>query len=428
MLDWVLRNPHSDFYKRHLGLESIPDAITPEWWARVPTLPRPHIIMTPLQKRTHVPRKDVHFIRHTYGSSGNGVLITPRVCFGDYAHSVYQHLGMKRVMNFFASAGNDFPYLQTGLTSLQGNVADLALSARLIAKLEVNAIYLTPYTAILLADELEHLNVIDTITSVQLTGERCSPAQFAALKGRYKNAVVFGNYSSSEAREFVAVPCAHKFQSGETLHLTATPEWYLELVHPDTQEVITKPNEYGEIVLTTLLPTPFPFIRYATGDIAAYQQPACSCDTVQPAFAVQGRKEVLPIRMQRGEITIDNVTTALSQFVDIDTSYFEIHYAEETHGANVLPRISLYVHTHEAVQQNNVSKLAEAIASAITVYPNHSYQNGVNEGLYLPLRVLSVAQMPTLLTGKSMQPKIVRLIDATTGEMQVRQYRNQTRV
>ncbi|MBQ3109458.1 MAG: phenylacetate--CoA ligase family protein [Clostridia bacterium] len=72
-------------------------------------------------------------------------------------------------------------------------------------------------------------------------------------------------------------------------HRTMDDLTYLELIDPDTGEVITEMNKPGVVYITSLFKTLIPLIRYPAGDMAEYTEPAGIPDR---KFRILGRSDV----------------------------------------------------------------------------------------------------------------------------------------
>lgn len=72
-------------------------------------------------------------------------------------------------------------------------------------------------------------------------------------------------------------------------HRTMDDLTYLELIDPDTDEVITEMNKPGVVYITSLFKTLIPLIRYPAGDMAEYTEPAGIPDR---KFRILGRSDV----------------------------------------------------------------------------------------------------------------------------------------
>jgi len=403
----VCENPHSSFYRGQLGNIESSFPLTVHHWQRIPAMPRTDAINTPLWERMFVAREDVHYIRNSYGTSGKGILITPRVSYGEYTDP-YARLGVTRILNFFASAHFDFPQAHNGVVSLFGDVADLKFAAHIAKRMGIDGIYLAPFSALVFGDLLKEQGIAHTIKMVQLCGERCSPLQFDILKKQYPNAAIISNYSSSETREAVAFPCIHSLTAPGSLAIEPVSHFYCEILDPETGKPIEKDGVYGELALTTLSPTiPFPLVRYLTGDVAAYVKRDCGCDRHSRAFEIIGRMTVFPVRLVKGELKIAAVEEALNS-LGVVSQYFEVHYTDEAVETKALPRVSISL--VRAGNTPDAAVLARAIEKKLRVFPTYTYAQGVEAGLYLPLTISFIEQPQGSPSGKGLTPIVVRHI------------------
>ncbi|GAC1405362.1 MAG: hypothetical protein NVSMB49_24660 [Ktedonobacteraceae bacterium] len=98
------------------------------------------------------------------------------------------------------------------------------------------------------------------------------------VKERWGLREALNQYGSSELGP-IAFECLHH----QGLHIHADHH-LVELIHPQTGELITDPDQAGEIVLTGFsLPRGFLPIRYATGDIAGWlRHTPCPCGRSTP--------------------------------------------------------------------------------------------------------------------------------------------------
>ena len=67
--------------------------------------------------------------------------------------------------------------------------------------------------------------------------------------------------------------------------------FYPELIKMDSEELITEPNEYGRVVITTFDRKARPCIRFNTNDIACWAEEKCRCGSIYRMFkgGIQGR-------------------------------------------------------------------------------------------------------------------------------------------
>ncbi len=118
------------------------------------------------------------------------------------------------------------------------------------------------------------------IKVVFVTSERLYPYQ-AELIEQVFNAPVANGYGGRDAG-FIAHQCPHG-----KMHLSAE-DLIVEII--DRQGQVVAPGEKGEIVVTHLATSDFPFVRYRTGDIAAMDPEPCTCGRGLPVLKdIEGR-------------------------------------------------------------------------------------------------------------------------------------------
>ncbi|MCX7217533.1 MAG: hypothetical protein NTY70_00950 [Burkholderiales bacterium] len=113
-----------------------------------------------------------------------------------------------------------------------------------------------------------------------VTSERLYDEQREQIATAFGCAVANG-YGGRDAG-FIAHQCPHG-----SMHITAE-DIIVEIV--DTHGLPVPVGESGEIVVTHLATSEFPFIRYRTGDIGVLSDAACSCGRGLPVLQeIQGR-------------------------------------------------------------------------------------------------------------------------------------------
>jgi phenylacetate-CoA ligase len=117
--------------------------------------------------------------------------------------------------------------------------------------------------------------------AIRSTAEVLAPADRALIEGALGGPV----YDYYGARD--AGPIAAECRARAGLHVFSDTTW-VEIVRPDGSACA--PGEVGEVVVTKLHEHLMPFIRYRTGDRAAFADGACACGRRLPRIAaLQGR-------------------------------------------------------------------------------------------------------------------------------------------
>jgi len=118
------------------------------------------------------------------------------------------------------------------------------------------------------------------IKVVFVTSERLYPYQREAIEKAF-NAPVANGYGGRDAG-FIA----HQCPQGK-MHISAE-DIIVEIIDKNGQ--VVESDEKGEIVITHMATSDFPFIRYRTGDIGALDSKPCSCGRGLPVLKdIEGR-------------------------------------------------------------------------------------------------------------------------------------------
>ena len=118
------------------------------------------------------------------------------------------------------------------------------------------------------------------IKVVFVTSERLYPYQQEVIEQVF-NAPVANGYGGRDAG-FIAHACSHG-----NMHISAE-DIIIEII--DSKGNVLPDGESGEIVVTHMATSDFPFIRYRTGDIGAIDAESCSCGRGLPVLKnIEGR-------------------------------------------------------------------------------------------------------------------------------------------
>ncbi|NJP65942.1 phenylacetate--CoA ligase family protein [Streptomyces sp. ventii] len=157
---------------------------------------------------------------------------------------------------------------------------------RLIDELGVEVLVCAPALCLELAAAAARLGRDVAELPVRLflvLGEICTPEFAANVATVWPRAVVRPVlYGSQEAL------CVATGSEAGTLHLAA-PNYFPELVDPDTGEPVPEGEDTGELVLTMLVPGSKPLIRYRTGDVVRLSPAPAGAALPGPLVEVVGR-------------------------------------------------------------------------------------------------------------------------------------------
>lgn len=398
LLQFLTSSDRSHFYEYLKPY--IQSAATEDVWRTIPMIDRHNVEKVPFPDRCFIHPEAV---RYTSGTSGNAVLVSPRVYSGRFYDSVpgaYRLPPDAYLMNFMFPSLYGAPMFPNNIRTVAGHSTSMVASAKLAKLVSVTALNIMPSTVAPFLEALERIGYdLHQLTHIILIGERCSEVHLQYLHRMLPHASVLICYGSSEFREVVACTCMHQCDAKQEQIIVPSSEFFFELIDPSTGTIITDLGVMGELVVTNLsVDTPFPLVRYRTGDIAQRVDISCACTSDGYGYVLGGRVSIFPIRITLGEISAPLIEEALSSIGGVRSDYYEAEFMSVAIDGSVKPT----VHFKVVVDwfQGDDTSLAHRIQSVLRVSSITTYSDGVQKGYYHPI---SVERIP-MPVGKSKAP------------------------
>ncbi len=185
------------------------------------------------------------------------------------------------------------------------------------------------------------------------------------------------------------LPFEHRVFSSATI---------IEIIDPDTHELITEKNKVGKVLLTNLTRKLMPIIRYPAGDLAMWIEDE---NTLDRKFKLMGRAEEaarLGTISVYFEDTRDMVIRTLKNYSGLQFQMILNHYDHKD-------ELTLIVHAHHLDDQDEVKKLIiEEFIKEKKVY-----SDVLNKNMIHPLKVKIVKDHELLSNERT--GKLKRIID-----------------
>ena len=208
--------------------------------------------------------------------------------------------------------------------SIQVPVAELVAALNDFAP-TVLATY--PTAAALLADEVEAGALRIAPREVWTGGETLSPAVRAYIE-RGLGCQVRSNYGASE---FITMgwECAHG-------HMHVNADWVILEPVDEHHRPVPPGQPSCSVLLTNLVNTVQPLIRYDLGDLVTLQAGRCGCGSPLPVMRVQGRQDdSLHMAGLEGRL-VTLLPMALSTVLEDDAGVFDFHLRQQDEHTLVL--------------------------------------------------------------------------------------------
>lgn len=375
VLQKVIESPLSDFYRDFyrgtpIALGEYPN--TKQEWERVPTLTKADLMRVPLHKRLFVPMADIESIVTTSGTTGAGLLATPRLA---------QHLppgtpppvGGSVVLSFHYFLHITQSLLAPGARIIAGDRLAPEQSATLAKAAGADALVGPVSVLLACAPAFTRAGVAGSIRHMLLVSERCTALQEELLRKHYPHATIVANYGMTETG--IIALCPFGAPGAPKIH-HALPHYVVELVdeHGTAQHA---PGSVGEITITTLGPAACPLVRYRTGDIGK----RVATDNGQVAFEFVSRANEGSVRIPGGTIFLLELEralrTVLGEPADFEATVDEVPAPGGPKPALVITLIGSSPH--------DLGRTAAELAGALRVNGARTYHDGVVAGLYAPL-------------------------------------------
>ncbi|OGL63214.1 hypothetical protein A3E97_03590 [Candidatus Uhrbacteria bacterium RIFCSPHIGHO2_12_FULL_47_12] len=251
---------------------------------KIPFLTRSELMHADIWSRLFVPIGDTISIGYTSGTTKQELLPLWR----NYFLSAPPDMDAQRILitpiQPWRVLGQSEWFRRKGVFVVCGDVNNLALTGELAATLKIDSVYTSPAIALLLVRHFNERYDLRAIRHLVLYGEKLSAIRRDLLKTTYPRAKIVTHYALSEIG-----PAGNSCPVGTEGDAYHQDENFLyEVVDPLTGERLP-PNQVGEIVISTLVRTPTPMIRYRTGDMGIIPDIICPCASPKPLFKILGR-------------------------------------------------------------------------------------------------------------------------------------------
>lgn len=176
---------------------------------------------------------------------------------------------------------------KTIMYNLSGNIA-IEEMAQTILDHQIDCIASVPSILTRLISYIKETGMTGfAVDTVYFAGETLYPDQRAKICEVFGRDIDFRSvfYASNDGGPigYFTKDC------GFNEHRTLDDLTYMELIDPDTGEIITEMNKPGVVYITSLFKTLIPLIRYPAGDMAEYTEPVGIPDR---KFRILGRSDV----------------------------------------------------------------------------------------------------------------------------------------
>lgn len=385
ILNFVLNNPHSDFYKKKYAAINISDFDIHKF-ANLPLLTRAEIAQSDPETRLFVEKSAISATKVSSGTSGK----KPLIIFMDQVDQQtkqihFQILKKNKISRMFYLLSGYQSYLrwyvygsthQKDFYLTVGDINNLTLSAQICSSIGADAIETTSTLLYLFTPMLSQVYDIKKIRYISLSAEPTSRLKMEYFRQMYPKAYFNFYYGSAETNP-LGYRCEY-LSKLEPRFFHPFPNFYLESIKK-------------ELVVTSLKSSAFPLIRYKTGNQTKVSNRICKCG-VNLTFELLGRKEADFIKIHGTMIHPQLIEEALSFVADQIQPAYQMHIFERSLQGKLLPELELKLISKGAHQSTNLTK---HVSDNLFLSAHSTLTNLVEKGIFLPLKITFVKKIPS---------------------------------
>lgn len=381
------------FYRKLYGLGANTEAMhihSMEQWGALPFLQKEDLLAKPLRERAFISLSQIDHLRPSSGTSGKGVLFSPRTPLRGMDYRLKYHDFKHPILAYTVPAMPHWHehFAHTHGAHIQSVVFDpkhSSASVKIARDAGVDSMSLFAFHIPLVGEHMKREGIASRIRFIEIAGESCTRSLFKYMRETFPNATILPFYGSSEVEDSpIGMPC-RPITGEEPLSIYHGKEsHYIELRDTESGLFVTPTaGAEGELVITAHPgdPSSFPLLRFRTGDMVRVVEECCQ-EHKNWSFTILGRSEMDFVKILGGVLRVDEVERVLHEAHGRVSDHFEMHhFLRETPEG---PKTQVVLHV-EPVSQTNLDALAEFVSERVRISPVRRYADGVRSGMYLPL-------------------------------------------
>lgn len=394
----AVASPYSDFYRTlyNVPAGSVPNLASWDDWQLVPTFTKENLLESPMREYTFVPHSEVEVIYYTSGTSGKPPAFFPwPVYAGNYAHrKMFYDFKGAVLSSIKAQHRNDVFLKEVGSPFFAVNFDGKHPQAcvRLAKTAGVTMLGVHTFTIQAIGEEMKKVGMNKDIKLIDFVGETCSLMLYSYMRETFPNAKIISFYGMSEVNGTVGRPCRAMSDDEPYPVFHVDEEYHVDLIDPVSGLPLPAlSGTEAEVLITDRSDKVrgFPVIRYRIGDTVRVVEERCK-EHGAWTFTVLGKTASDFMLVPGGQLRADEIERVLRSMQGEVTDHFEMHRYDA--GTKERPMLEAVLHVQTLDPNANLDTLAKNIQKELRVAPNRTYQKGVEEGYYAPLRCTALAQ------------------------------------
>ena len=284
----------------------------------------------------------------------------------------------------------------SGATVAIGNCFDLAYSAKLAREMEADTLCITPALCIKIGELLRDYQGIHKII---LGGSGVSGMVREKLQELFPGASIIMTYGLAETGKSL-YQCPKLY--GTNLYHTFDDDFLYEILKYDEDSPCSS-GEEGELTFTKLwYPSGLPLIRYRTGDTAIISG-RCGCG--KDTLMITGRTGDDSFKLKGLTFYNEDFENILSQFKERIYGDFRVHIHEVARDDLPVPFLEVEISCKDRRPDLRES-IQDKLNSSLMISADYSWKEGVDLGIFCPIEVRLVDEIPGAKTKKIIDHRI----------------------
>ena len=400
LVAYVWSQHRSDFYRtfwRQRGFNPETDFHSQDDLVNIPVVRKEDLMTTTLWERTAPSEQDYMFPAMSSGTTDQPLVsLQTMSVIPPYYEYITNKCQYSSVLIIRHPSSAHFAltitsrYLRPGTLIAEGDTHDLDSAAELAREIGMDHLATTPTIAVQFARALTAKAYSPLrLRFLALSGEPLTTPLLTVLNRLYPNALHLYAYGTSEG----CTPLGHQSSLCDNLH-TISPNAY----HLNDRNVIFEVVN-GTLVVTVLHATPFPLIRYDTGDRIIFRPEfTCACGFPSGPIAIIGpRFRNKSYKLGSLVFRPEHITRVLSEFSNVLTGDFALQLEQKIVGDGLVTVPSLRLRPRETLKAKlwTTTKLTSiltptlerALVGGLYVWPHAPLRKAVENGVAEPISI-----------------------------------------
>lgn len=405
VLEFVWDSPYSSFYRdkyKKYGIKSLKNINSMDDFKKLPYLAREEIVEAGPYKCLFLPKDKIKSVGFSSGTTNQQyplvIFRTTPKSYRRIIHKKHLELKIKSMMLLYSVLSGQKRLLSDGdlgyrgIISFLGDIYNFELSAKIAARLEIDALQSTPTILYHFIPFLKKEYDLDKIKLIILGGEFCSEQKAALFKKVFKNAYLKFNFGGIETN-LKGYRCDYYSNLHPRFFHGFSDQFYYETINQE---------EKSELIMTSLrMEDGMPLVRYRTGDAVKITDEKCQCGE-NIKIEVFGKLEFDTAKISGASIYSHQVSKAILPYINyLSSPDWKLHIFEEVKKDKIMPKLKLQLIPKDLKDKEKIRAVIEkGVSDNLYLSSKSTLSDLVSKGIFMPLEIEFVESFPFTLKQK----------------------------